>query len=206
MAAAQMKWYKILQLLSGIAVALYACSYLGLEVKGLLNLKSEELLSSNLYLTLLYVHIVSGIIAIVTGPIQFFNEWRNKNLGKHRWIGKLYVIAVFVSGVCGIYIGLHAYGGTSGKIGFILSDIAWLGTTYLAYNFAVVKKINLHRRWMIRSYALTAFAITFRIWLGIGDALNIGFNDIYQIAPWIWIINLSIAEIYIRRKTKEVEG
>lgn len=197
-----MKWYKYLQLLSGIAVALYACSYLGLEVKGLLNLKSEELLSSNLYMSLLYIHIVTGIMAIVSGPIQFFTEWRNKNLRKHRWIGKLYVIAILISGVCGIYIGLHAYGGTSGRIGFILSDMAWLGTTYLAYTYAVAKKINLHRRWMIRSYALTAFAITFRIWLGIGDVLDMEFDDIYLIAPWIWIINLSIAEIYIRNKTK----
>lgn len=195
-----MNWFKILQLLSGIAVALYATSYLGLEVKGILNLKSQELLSSALYRGLLYIHIVTGIIAIVSGPIQFFRTWRNENLKKHRWIGKLYVIAIMISGLSGIYVSLHAYGGLSGRLGFLLSDFVWLATTYYAYYFAKTKKIEEHRVWMIRSYALTAFAITFRIWLGIGESFEMKFDDIYLIAPWIWIINLTIAELYIRNK------
>lgn len=52
---------------------------------------------------------------------------------------------------------------------------------------------------MIRSFALTASAITLRIYLGLGTALQIPFEDSYPAIAWLcWVPNLIAAELYLR--------
>jgi len=51
----------------------------------------------------------------------------------HRAIGKVYVIAVLISGTCGIYIGSFATGGIISKAGFISLGITWLASTLLVF-------------------------------------------------------------------------
>jgi hypothetical protein len=52
---------------------------------------------------------------------------------------------------------------------------------------------------MIRSFALTAAAISLRLGLPIAPALGYDFTTGYIVMSWAsWIINLAIAEIYLR--------
>jgi uncharacterized membrane protein len=82
----------------------------------------------------LYVHIITASIAILIGPIQFLlNKTRSRRLSIHRSLGKLYVIAIAISGVAGVYLSLYAFGGFLSKLGFFALSISWLVTTYLAY-------------------------------------------------------------------------
>jgi hypothetical protein len=56
-------------------------------------------------------------------------------------------------------------GGVAGKLGFAFLALAWLGTTTAGYACIRKAEIAAHRRWMIRSYALTFAAVTLRLYI-----------------------------------------
>ena len=58
-----------------------------------------------------YGHIIFGGIALGIGWLQFNQRLRIRNLSLHRNLGKVYLGAVGISGVCAIYIGSFATGG-----------------------------------------------------------------------------------------------
>src|SRR6185436_10423352 len=84
-------------------------------------------------------------------------------------------------------------------IAFTLLSILWISSTTLAWYYAVKKKFNKHRIFMIRSFALTLSAISLRLW----KMFFAGFTDIapmdrYRIIAWLgWGLNLIIAEYII---------
>jgi hypothetical protein len=54
---------------------------------------------------------------------------------------------------------------------------------------------------MIRSYAVTFSAVSFRLILPIGIASGLAFWEAYAWSTWLcWIVNLGLAEWIIRRK------
>lgn len=198
-----MKFKKISWIIAAIlaiAISLYPFIYLIVDMKsnGLLASKSDVLLSSNLYNIGFYTHIFLGGLALLFGWTQFSKKWRTKRLKLHRLIGKIYLIAVLLSGISGLYIAFYASGSVYTKLGFALLAIAWLVTTTKAYTSIRNKNIIQHQKWMIRSYALTFAAVTLRIWLPLLPLL--GFNEAYAIVAWLcWVPNLVLAEILVTR-------
>lgn len=151
---------------------------------------------------MLYVHILTAVVAIIIGPFQFLqNKRKSRNLSVHRSLGKVYVMSIIVSGLTGIYLSWFAFGGLISQLGFFSLSIAWLVTTYLAYYYIRKKNIILHKEWMYRSYAVTLVAVTFRIWTAvIGYSLD-NFEIAYVSSIWISLIgNIIVAEIWIRKK------
>ncbi|MNL75568.1 hypothetical protein D3C87_2013940 [compost metagenome] len=56
-----------------------------------------------------------------------------------------------------------------------------------------------HRRWMIRSIALTLAAVTLRIQIPVSMMLDIPFDTAYPVIAWLcWVPNLVVAEMIVR--------
>ena len=185
-----------------MSIGLYPLIYFIIDRKfGLLASKSESLLNNIFWNTGFYGHILFGGLALFIGWVQFSKKFRNTNLQRHRNIGKIYVIAAMISGACGIYIGFHATGGLIASAGFISLGVLWLFTTYKAFQAARNKDIELHKGFMIYSYALCFAAVTLRIWL---PTLTYFFGDFtiaYRIVAWLcWVPNLIFAFFWVRRK------
>jgi len=71
--------------------------------------------------------------------------------------------------------------------------------TGLAVQFTLRGDAITHRRWMIRSYALTAAAITLRIYLPLSFVFHVPFSIGYPAIAWLcWIPNLRAVEVYLR--------
>lgn len=187
-----------------IVIGLYPFGYLlsdTLANNGLLAQKSAAIKESLVWSTLFKVHIYIGGFALIIGWPQFIKRFRNKNLNFHRLIGKLYLVAILLSGCAGLYIGFYAEGGWVAKLGFIGLAISWLYTSSRAY-FSIRKlEIDAHKRWMIRSYALTFAAVTLRIWLPMFQyGFGMEFISAYVIIAWLcWVPNVLWAEWYVRR-------
>src|ERR1700756_1764731 len=45
---------------------------------------------------LLIPHTLSGVIALMAGPIQFSSRFRQRHLKFHRVVGRIYVVSVFI--------------------------------------------------------------------------------------------------------------
>ncbi len=167
--------------------------------EGLIGSKPVELLDKAFYLPVLYTHTSVGGIALLAGFSQFFKSLRRKRLNLHRTLGKIYVIAVLISGSAALISAFFATGGMVTAIGFGLLAILWLYTTVQAYVTIRRKDINAHQRWMIRSYALCFAAVTLRIILpSLQFGLGMGFLSAYMIVSWAcWVPNILVAELLI---------
>lgn len=185
-----------------IGIGLYPLIYVfATDDFGLLLSKSKELLASNLWNIAFYGHISFGGVALLSGWSQFSKKLRAKRLNLHRNLGKIYVVSVLISGLCGVYLGFFATGGIVSSLGFISLGIIWLFTTGMAY-FAVKRKdMSLHQGMMVYSYAACFAAVTLRIWLPL-LTLSLGeFLLAYKIVSWLcWVPNILFAHLWVRRK------
>ncbi len=144
------------------------------------------------------LHITGGIFAIIIGAFQLNSRLRARFLSAHRWLGRLYLAAVFVGGTAGLYLSLESFGGLVTHFGFGLMAVCWLGTTFAAYFSIRQRDLAAHRVWMLRSYALTLAALTLRIYLPLSQIAGIGFEPAYQAISWLcWVPNLLIVEWFI---------
>ncbi|MCL6272491.1 DUF2306 domain-containing protein [Muricauda sp. 2012CJ35-5] len=185
-----------------IGVGLYPLLYwLVDEPIGLLLSKTAELLADGIWRIGFYGHITFGGIALLTGWSQFSKKIRNRNLQFHRNLGKVYVAAVLISGICSIYIGLYATGGLITSVGFISLGVIWLYTTLRAYTAIRSNDLNLHQGMMIYSYAACFAAVTLRLWLPLLTMIFGEFLIAYKIVAWLcWVPNIIFANLWVRKK------
>ena len=168
---------------------------------GLLSSKTQELLTDQIWNIGFYGHIILGGVALMIGWTQFNAKLRRKRIKLHRIVGKIYVFAVLISGVCGVYIAQFATGGISNVIGFSLSGIVWLTTTFLAYKTIKQGNVEQHQNYMLMSYAVCFSAVTLRFWLPLLTNVLGGFESAYLVVAWLsWVPNLIVAFYIIKRR------
>lgn len=184
-----------------IIIGLYPLLYLFSGEFGLLISKSESLRANLFYMIGFYGHILFGGLALSIGWSQFSKRIREANLRRHRIIGKVYIIAVLVSGCCGIFIALNANGGLVSTLGFMTLGLIWLFTTLKAYIAVRNGDLALHQGMMIYSYAACFAAVTLRIWLPLLVVVIEDFTTAYRIVAWLcWVPNMIFAFFWVRRK------
>ncbi|SHG56612.1 DUF2306 domain-containing protein [Flavobacterium defluvii] len=200
------KLFKKLFILLAIIIGLYPIIYFLIDRKfGLLQTKSDELLSNFCWNVAFYSHIIPGGIALLVGWIQFIPKLRSKKIKLHRNIGKLYVASVLISSLSGIYIGVFATGGIWSAIGFISLALIWFTSTLLAYLTIKKGKINEHHKMMIYSYAACSAAITLRIWLPLLVLTLKDFTIAYRITAWVcWIPNIIFGYFLIKKLNRNI--
>jgi len=196
------KFLKLVMAALALFVGLYPFRYFFVDRKfGLLQLKSEALLTNPFWNIGFYSHIVPGGIALLIGWIQFNKHIRTKRLIWHRTIGKLYVFAALVSSIAAIYIALYATGGIIASLGFMCLGLFWFFSTYKAYSSIRNKNIDAHKEMMIYSYAACLAAVTLRLWLPLLSSLFNDFTKAYLLVAWIsWVPNLVVAFYIIQRQ------
>ncbi len=124
---------------------------------------------------LLIPHTIAGFFALAAGPLQFSSRFRARFLSFHRLLGRAYMISVLVGAVTGIALAA----GRPGLPGTSMQAAAWVVCTAAAFITARNGRIEQHRQWMIRSYAVTFTFVSSRIlnlwpryWSHLGDTLS----------------------------------
>src|SRR6185369_8208412 len=197
------KILKVLMASLAVFVGSYPFRYFFVDRNfGLLQLKTEAVLTSPFWNIGFYSHIIPGGIALLIGWIQFNERIRTKRLTLHRMIGTVYVSAALVSSLAGIYISCYATGGIIASSGFMCLGLFWFYSTYRGYSSIIERNINAHKEMMIYSYAACLAAVTLRIYLPI---LSFAFGDFikaYLVVAWVsWVPNLVVA-FYINKRRK----
>jgi uncharacterized membrane protein len=148
-----------------------------------------------------FAHLSGGAIALAAGAFQVNSRLRTRFIGAHRWLGRLYVIAVVVGGAAALGLALHSFGGPIAQVGFGLLAVLWLGSTLNAYRYIRQRDLSTHRRWMIRSYALTLAAVTLRLYMPASQLAGVPIGVAYPAIAWLcWVPNLLIAEWFVRSR------
>jgi uncharacterized membrane protein len=148
-----------------------------------------------------FAHFLGGAIALVAGAFQLNSRLRTRFIGAHRWLGRLYVLAVVIGGVAALALALHSFGGLIAHAGFGLLAACWTGSTLNAYRHIRQGTLSMHRNWMIRSYALTLAAVTLRLYLPASQLAGFAITVAYPAISWLcWVPNLLIAEWFVRSR------
>ena len=151
----------------------------------------------------LIAHAIFASIALLTGPWQFLPLIRQRWFLLHRWIGRIYCGAVLLGWLASLPISAHAQAGAISSAGFLTLGFLWISCTAAGYFTIRSGKVIAHRRWMIRSFALTAAAITLRIYLPLLPLTGLSFSTSYRIIAWAcWLPNLLFAEWILRHRTR----
>jgi hypothetical protein len=169
------------------------------------------------YYPLLVLHVVSGSVAILTCGLQVWPWFRNRYPAVHRWTGRAYVFAgVLPAGLAAFVIGATSTFGPIARASSLILAPLWLGCTIAGYRAARQRRFVDHRRWMIRSFVLTASTVTNRVWGVVGFvvvapevAATFGGDEklmSYMIAgmtTWLgWTIPLLLSQWWLDRRPK----
>lgn len=149
----------------------------------------------------LIVHVIGGVTALLVGPFQFVGRIRARWPAAHRATGRLYVAACAIGAPAGFMLALGTTAGPIAAAGFAIQALLWPLFTWLGYRAAVERRFDEHREWMLRSYALTATAITLRLMIPASAFLGLEFVPAYRVIAWLaWTTNLTLFEYHIRRR------
>ena len=152
----------------------------------------------------LFAHIGLAPVALAVMPFQFSTRLRLRRPALHRWLGRVYAVAILISGIAGLALAFHTSAGPVAGLGFGLLAVLWLAVTGQAVWLAMQRRIAEHRIWMIRSAALTFAAVTLRLYLPV-LVVTMGFDAGYVAVAWLcWMPNVIVAEWIIRRRRASV--
>ena len=183
-------------------IAIYSYRYL--YAPGSQSL-SPGVLANFYHLPWLYVHVAGACSALLIMPFQLLPAVRRKAPGLHRILGRVYVVGCLSGGLGGLIL---AFGSTAGPIataGFAPLAVIWIFSTLQGWRFAVLRRFDEHRAWMIRSFSLTFGAVTLRLYLPLLMMAGLSPLNAYLTTAFLsWIPNLLIAELILqgsRRRT-----
>lgn len=184
--------------LGALLVGLYALSYAlpGLPL-------APPLANAQLKREWLVLHALSAALALLAGPLQFIAALRRRRPGLHRWLGRVYLTAVALGTLSAVPLALPAETGVLASAGFLCLALLWGASAVEGLRHARARRFALHRAWMIRGYALTAAAITLRIYLGTSQGLGLPMDASYPVIAWLcWVPNLLLAEWWLARERR----
>ncbi len=160
---------------------------------------------------LLVMHVVFASVAILTCVLQIWPWFRSRYPAWHRRIGRVYVWGgVLPAGVSALVIGYMTPFGPVAWASTMMMTPLWLLFTWLGWRAARRRQFRDHRKWMIRSFALTVSIISNRIW---GTVAFLVLADripeaelpymIAGISTWMgWTVPLLISQWWLERKPR----
>ena len=161
---------------------------------------SPEILGNLFARPWLAVHAAGAATALLVGGFQFLPALRRRR-SIHRWLGRIYATGCIVGGLAGLRLAFGTTAGVFAGVGFGLLALLWIYATTQAWRFAREGRFEEHRRWMIRSFAMTFAAVTLRLYLPIAPMLGYDFMVGYRLTAWVsWIPNLILVELWMRRQ------
>lgn len=115
-------------------------------------------------------HGIAGACALLLGPMQFSDRLRQRFTRLHRVVGRIYVAGVFTAGPLGFYIQFFEErmgAPRSFSVAAIVDASLWMITTGIALAFILAGKVQQHRQWMTRSFAVAIVFLEVRVVSGV---------------------------------------
>jgi len=144
------------------------------------------------------VHASAGGAALISGSLQLNSRVRQRWPVVHRTIGRVYVGAAWLASAAALWVAIALDASVAAKLGFASVAVLWWATTTIGLLRIRQRNVTAHRAWMVRSFALALFFITFSTWVpGVASA-SVRYDVEYALGIWLsWMLNLLIAEIWM---------
>ena len=164
----------------------------------------------------LYAHVFAAGLALVLSPLQFAARLRARAPWLHRGIGRIAIGSVTVAGCAALVLAPFTRAGPVGAAGFALLAVLWLSSAAAAFRAIRRGDVATHRRWAVRTFALTYAGVTLRLQLMAlppvvaaltGSGGQAAWDRTYLVAAFLsWIPNLLVAELYLAARRSTAPG
>jgi uncharacterized membrane protein len=155
----------------------------------------------------LLLHITGGMVALLIGPFQFSQRLRARYLRLHRIMGRAYLIAICFGSAGAIYLAVTTSLGAPWGFSLGMLAVAWITTSGMAYYAIMLRQIQIHREWMVRSYIVTFGFVLFRVLNDYGPTSRL-MPRMERAITWVWaawVIPLLAAEVIMQiRKMRKL--
>jgi uncharacterized membrane protein len=147
---------------------------------------------------LLMLHGLAGATALTAGATQMSSRIRRNRPALHRLLGKVYLTAVGISAPVAIYMGTSSLEPVNLHVEQIFQGGFWLLSALVAWACIRSGQMQLHKAWMMRSYAFTLIFVTSRV----PDAFGTYSDQFWADALWgLVAIGLVAPEIVLTTQT-----
>ena len=153
---------------------------------------------------MIWLHMCAAGLGLVVGWLNLLSGTGARSLlGSsrcrlwHRWLGRIYLAGVVLGIAGGVALLFHVrYGGLAAKFGLGYGLILWSIFTTMMVTTVRQGRLEQHRRWALRSYAISLAGITLRVILESGIALRLPLTAVYAVATCsCFLINLLVVEL-----------
>jgi hypothetical protein len=154
------------------------------------------------------LHFAAGGLILVLGCIQLLPGLRARWPALHRWVGRSYVLAALAAGVGGLafIVAKGTVGGAVMDVGFGLYGVLMIVSATQAWRYGYARRIETHRAWALRLFALAIgswlYRMDYGIWLllahgaGHTEAFSGPFDHVMVF--FFYLPNLLVVELYLR--------
>ena len=167
----------------------------------LIDAKDPEWLHIRTFKWWLLPHGLMGACALLLGPMQFSDRLRQRYTKFHRVVGRFYVAGVFVAAPLGFYIQYfeERMGGARSFSAAAATDaLLWMLTTGIAFAFILKGKVQQHRQWMTRSFAVALVFLEGRAILGVTGWERLGQAAIETVVWTCLVFAVLFADIVLQ--------
>ncbi len=148
-------------------------------------------------------HIIFGSVFNLLGPFQFVPVIRRRWPRMHRMMGRIFIISGLLTVLGAIWMNqfFPAYGGILKYTSILIFGIAMLATMFIAVRAILRRDIVMHRKWMIRTFAIgLGVSVQRLILLPYFAMFGIPEGNILGAQLWMgWLISIAVGEWWIRR-------
>jgi len=182
-------------------IGLMMAYVLGHNERFLVDAQNPEWTHISSFKWYLLPHGIMGACALLLGPMQFSDRLRQKFAKFHRVVGRFYVAGVFIGAPLGFYIQYYEerIGGTRSFSFAAFTDAAiWMLTTAIAMYFILNGKVQQHRQWMTRSFAVAIVFLEVRVVLGVTGLEKLG-DSVAETVVWMCVaFSLLFADVVLQ--------
>lgn len=160
------------------------------------------------------LHFMAGGMILAFGFIQLIERIRVRAPAVHRWLGRIYVASALLAGVGGLLFILitGTIGGKLMDVGFGLYGALMIWAAAQTYRHARQRRIEAHRAWAIRLFALAIGSWLYRMEYGLWVVLThrLGHTSDFQgwfdivMAFFFYVPNLLVAEAYLYGRSERI--
>jgi uncharacterized membrane protein len=147
-------------------------------------------------------HGLMGACALLLAPMQFSDRLRRRFTKLHRVVGRFYVAGVFVAAPLGFYIQHYEErigGARSFSVAAAVDAILWVLTTAIAFAFILNGKVQQHRQWMTRSFAVALAFLEVRVVLGVTGLERVAGGAFTETVVWTCVaFSLLFADVVLQ--------
>lgn len=157
------------------------------------------------YPVLTLVHILPGLLFIVSGPLQFSSTFRKRHLQWHRRSGRILFLCGAVIGVSALVMSfaMPSIGGVNQAAATTLFGLWFLFALGKALRHILRREIAPHREWMIRAFSIGLAVATIRpiiaVFFATSPLSGLTPYEFFGAGFWIgFVLHLIAAEAWIQ--------